>query len=345
MVVRIAGACAALAGPALDAQVIERHLPAIRAPQTKLPVLSATQVPEDDHPIGPVLRAIAILDADEPITKSVSDGIHIPATLPRSGRLVASLRLLLGQPLSLRLIAKAEALVTQHYRAAGLPFVAVSTPEQELTGGTLQVRVTQYRVGSVLVRGVSAHEASQLHDLVRLMPGAPVSSWALTQDLDWLNRYPFRHVEASFTPGAAAGATEVTLSAVRGRPWQAYGGYATSDAPSTGASRLYAGVLVGDLLGRDSTTSVQATTSSLGGDPRYLSIAAQVDRPLGARRDLELTIDGVRTQREGDAFATRTIVREAGLVYRWALPPFLRGNARIGFQARWFSAAVRFGGE
>jgi hemolysin activation/secretion protein len=340
-----AAACAALAGSALDAQVVERHLPAIRALQTNLPALPAAQVLEDDRPIGPILRAIAVTDADEPMLKSVSDGVHVPATLPRSRRLSLSLCLLIGQPLSLRLIARAEALVTQHYRAAGLPFVAVSTPEQELTGGILQVRVTQYRVGSVFIRGVSAREAGRLRDRIRLMPGAPVSSWVLAQDLDWLNRYPFRHVEASFTPSAAAGATDVTLNAARGRPWQAYGGYATSDAPSTGASRLYAGILVGDLLGRDSITSVQATTSSIDGDPRYFSIAAQVDRPIGARSDLELSIDGVRTHREADTFAMRTTVREAGLVYRWALPASVRGNARIGVQARWFDSTLRFGGE
>jgi hemolysin activation/secretion protein len=53
----------------------------------------------------------------------------------------------------------------------------------------------------------------------------------------------------------------------------------------------------------------------------------------------------VWTHRNLDAFATRTTVREAAIAYRWALPPGLRGNARIGLQARWFDAAVRFGGE
>ena len=50
----------------------------------------------------------------------------------------------LGKPVSLRLIAEIEAETANWFRAKGMPFVSIFAPEQEITGGVLQFRVTEF---------------------------------------------------------------------------------------------------------------------------------------------------------------------------------------------------------
>ena len=73
------------------------------------------------------------------------------------------LRPYLGQPLSRKLIAEIEAAIARQYRDLDYPFVSLSTPEQEITGGVLQIRVVEFRTGKVAVKGAKSDaEAARL---------------------------------------------------------------------------------------------------------------------------------------------------------------------------------------
>ena len=357
-----------LCGPASGAraQALERNLP----PQTQpapadIIAPDATPREQDATPIGPPVRAIVLLGPTEAPRSGPFEGIAAaPATRLSGARAQASLHRFLGQPLSRRLIAQVQATVALDYRRAGYPFVSVSTPAQELTAGVLQVRVVEFHLGQVSIRGAERTPQSYLRSRIRAQPGSPIASADLSEDLDALNRYPFRRVDATFTPGAALGQSDLILNVTESRPWSVYAGYANSGSPSTGWDRYFAGAQIGGLLGRDSLVSNQVTASADAlfeksrpfngvSHPRYLSDALSVTAPINARGQVEGSFDWVETNQTshqpGATFVLRQTTFESRIGYRFALSN-LGGNfrgwgdARFGIEAKHQDAETLFGG-
>jgi hemolysin activation/secretion protein len=266
----------------------------------------------------------------------------------------------LNRPLSRKLIAEVQAAVVEAYRRAGYPFVSVSTPAQELTGGVLQVRVIEFRAGQIVIKGAQRTRPAYLASRIRLKPGDTIAADDLSEDLDTLNRYPFRHVDATFTPGAGLGQSDLILNVVETRPRSAFAGYANSGSPSTGWDRYFAGFEVGGLLGPDSLISDQATASSDAmfeknrpfngvSHPRYLSDAVSVTAPTGPRAQIEASFDWVASDAAADPFVLRQTTYEARLGYRFAISNLGEtfrgfGEARFGLEAKHQETETLFGG-
>ncbi|HTM80136.1 ShlB/FhaC/HecB family hemolysin secretion/activation protein [Asticcacaulis sp.] len=340
------------------AQVIERHLP--ETPQvTTRALVTPNAVPNDQDatPIGPALQAIVLLGPDEAIHTDATAGITVggldrlqPAAVQADLR--SRLQPFLGQALSRKLIAEIEAGIAQDYRDLNYPFVSLSTPEQEIDGGRLQVRVIEFHAGDISVKGASDREAAYVQSRVALKSGDAINSRELTYDLDGLNRYPFRQVQAAFTPGQDLGASNMLLTVRKTKPWQAYGGYSNDGSPSTSFDRYFIGGAAGGLLGHDSVLSVQATASrdALAGetDPHYQSVALNYALPVGRRGLFEATADTVTTYQTSDPFTVRLKATEASFGYRAALSRLYgdRGvtDARFGIEARHQTGTTYFSG-
>ena len=346
---------------AAAAQAIERNLPPVpqaAAPPVLTPEpLSASQ---DDRPIAGPLDQVVLLGPDDavlPSSDAVRPGLDL-GRLDRASRrwLERALKPLLGKPLSRRLIGEVAAEVVRTYRRAGRPFVSVTTPPQEVGVGRLQLRVVAYTVGQLKVAGAGGPAAVRIEAAVRAPHGQPVDADALSQDLDWLNRYPFRTVTAAFSPGAAPGDTDLTLTATPSRPFQVYAGYADSGSPLTGRDRYFAGALVGLPLPVPTLVTYQFTGSpdvfhALGDlvgaeQPEYLSHSARVVSFIAPRQDLELTVDIIQTSQTAQAFQTRARILEAVLGYRFALSNLWRplaGDVVLGVEAKGETRTTYFG--
>ena len=122
-----------------------------------------------------------------------------------AARLSRALAGFIGRPLTRKLISDIEARIVTDYRRRNHPFVEVSAPEQELTAGILNLRVVEFRLGRVAVAGVRQSEAERLAGGVRAAPGATIDSGLLAQDLEWMNRNPFRTVEVALLPEQRSG--------------------------------------------------------------------------------------------------------------------------------------------
>ncbi len=341
-----------------QAQAIERHLP--ETPQGKPQTLvtpNAVPNDQDASPIGPALSSIVLLGPTETVHAQPSAGINVGAVdRLRSEKAVAEmaarLKPFLGQTMSRKLIAQIEAAIAQDYRDLNYPFVSLSTPEQEIDQGVLQVRVIEFRVDNVSVTGAPAGEADHIRREIGLQPGDAINARELTYDLDAINRYPFRQVQAAFTPGAELGETRLMLSASEQKPWQAYAGYSNDGSPSTSFDRYFVGGAVGGLLGHDSVLSAQATTSRdvLDGDkdPHYESLALNYSLPVGRRGLIEASGDTLTTYEVSDPFTVRLRESEASLGYRLAVSNFYddRGltDVRFGIETRHQTGSTYFSG-
>ncbi len=334
---------------AARAQVVERHLPP--PPPASSPRMAAPpslQASEDDRPIGPDLRGIVLVGPVDRLAASDTAGLDIAATLPRLQRpdVARKLQAFFGRPISRRLISQIEATVVRVYRRQGFPFVEVSTPAQEISGGVVQLRVIEFHIGQIAIRGAPAPEAARIAHGLRLASGEAVDDAALTQDLDWLGRYPFRQIEPAFTPGAEAGESNLELAVVERRPSQIAAGYDNSGSSAADQTRYFVGATVGGLLIADSLASVQITGSpdfwaSHGGPfgqshPTYESAAGRLIAPVGARSDVELSLDAVETNQSAQAFIVREQTLETALVWRAALANLvpLPGDVRIGVELK-----------
>jgi hemolysin activation/secretion protein len=361
LLLAIAGAGAILAAGQACAQAIERNLPpAPTAVAPRIAPPNAVPSTQDATPIGPALRAIVLLGPKEAPLQGPAAGIDL-SRAPRLTKDGAAFARFLGRPISRRLIAEIEAEIARRYRAKGFPFVSVSTPKQEITGGVIQVRVVEFHLGAKTAPGASAKDAPYVESRVRAQPGDPIDATQLAQDLDWLNRFPFRRTEAVFTSGSELGDTNLQLRTTESKPWSVYVGYANSGSPLTGWDRYFAGaqtVLPGL---HDAIVSYQFTGSgdalfddhrvfNSAPDPRYISDAGRLVIPTLARQDVEASFSYVQSNQpiqSQPGLATRQTTYEATLAYRSALSNLwavLPGEGAVGLEIKRQDAQTLFGG-
>lgn len=341
------GASCLLAIPMVaNAQAVERNLPpAPGADVLKLgPNALASQ--EDDTPIGPSLTGIVLLGPTTPLAAGSVSGIDAAAVSRlNTPEAQAELKPYLGRKLSKKLIAEIEATVASYYRRQGYPFVALQTPEQEITSGVVQFRVVEFSLGKVSVEGAEHSDAAYLTGGLRVTPGQPINGDHLGEDLDWLNRNPFRRADAVFTPGRELGESDLKLQVNEDRRWRVYGGYANSGTPSTGRDRYFAGVSA--LLGQDTVVSYQFTGGSDGltKDPKYASHAARVFAPFAPRQAIEVTVSAVESNIAVAAFDIKQTTVETTIGYVGAMSNFsdLQGDISGGVELKRQKREIFFG--
>lgn len=145
------------------------------------------------------------------------------------------------------------------YRASGRPVVDVVVVEQDITSGVIQLAVVEAVLGEVRVEGARYFKPEFLKGQVRLIPGAPIEANTLTNDLNWLNKNPFRTVDVIYTPGTKVGESDLILRVQDRRPWRVYTGYEDSGNDLTGDNRWSMGFNYGNLWGLDHQLSYQWT--------------------------------------------------------------------------------------
>jgi hemolysin activation/secretion protein len=351
---------ASLAASGAMAQAIERNLPpAPPAAGSDIAPPNIVAASADATPIGPALTSLVILGPKDAVVAAPLKGVDVlrdPALAKDSRRLAR----FLGKPISRKLIGEIEAQIAIAYRDRGYPFVNLSTPPQELTGGALQIRVVEFRLGTVTPLGAKGRDGAYEESRIRLKPGEEINTNTLAQDLDWLDRYPFRNAQAVFSPSKTPGATDLQLQTTYTKPWSIYAGYANSGSSLTGFDRYILGAETTVPFLKDSLVSYQFTGSdnalfnhngffNAASPPTYLSHAGRLVVPTLARQDVELTVDYVQTFEPlaTRGYDTRLNTLEATLAYRAALSDFvsfLPGEGVAGFEAKNELSHTLFGG-
>ncbi|WP_448664646.1 ShlB/FhaC/HecB family hemolysin secretion/activation protein [Sphingomonas sp. CJ20] len=333
--------------------------PTAPAPQIAAPdLLPASQ---DDTPLGAELRQLVLIYGEEAPAPAAASATPVDVTRVRylaDTGVRNALLPFIGRPISRKLIAQIEAVIARKSRAAGRPFVSLSTPEQEITGGVLQIRVTEFKAGTINVEGVEGPAARRVKAGVRLDSGAPIDTDRLGEDLDWLNRNPFGEVGARFAPAAGkTGVTDLTLAVRRTRPVRAYAGWNNSGSDSTGTDRFFVGTMARIPLLEGAYASYQLTGSKdfwyqdgkvYRSQPRYVAQGLRAYIPTGPRDNIELTLsDALTNQKINADFSVRQRTTEATLGYRSALSnlgiPAGFGDALVGVEFKRQSRKVFFG--
>lgn len=151
--------------------------------------------------------------------------------------------------------------IALYFRKRGQPFVDVSVLPQDVTGGVLQILVLQAKVGRIRVLGNKWFRSERTASGMRSKPGDDLDVDIIGDDLDWLNRNPFRQVDLVYVKGTEFGRANLLLKQVDQFPFRVYGGFDDSGTRQTQNERLSLGADWGDVLGGDGVASYQFLTS------------------------------------------------------------------------------------
>jgi hemolysin activation/secretion protein len=194
-------------------------------------------------------------------------------TLVTSATIDTALRPLTGPDRAFDDIQRAVQAVEQAYRDAGFTAVTVSVPEQELSDGTVRLRVAEVVIGSVTIVGNRHFSDDNVRaSLGRLQPGRAPELQALSESVQLANDNPAKQVSVSLAEGAVAGTVDAKVAVTDHDPlrW-----LATLDNTGTSASGQWrTGVAVqhANLFGRDQVGTLAYTTTPDGPSGMHLNV-------------------------------------------------------------------------
>lgn len=165
----------------------------------------------------------------------------------------------LGEPVSLLSLKELNRDVVAFYANNDYPVVDVVIPEQDITGGVVQLVVVKGRLGQVRAEGNEYFSDELLSSKIRTDDGEVLREKAILSNLRWMNRNPFRHTDLVYTRGQQQGETDLILRTQDRFPLRVYGGYEDSGNRQTGDNRWLLGFNWGNVFGLDHQLNYQFT--------------------------------------------------------------------------------------
>lgn len=165
----------------------------------------------------------------------------------------------IGTPVSLASLDIMVRDVIRAYRDSGRPVVDVLLPEQDITPGVVQLVVIEGQLSRIRVEGVDAEYEDYLRRQMTIQKGDEIRTKQIQQDLNWLNKSPYRKVDLIYAPGYEFGETDIILRVVEANPFWYYFGYENSGTEILGEDRFVMGFNWGNLFGPDHGLSYQLT--------------------------------------------------------------------------------------
>jgi hemolysin activation/secretion protein len=159
-------------------------------------------------------------------------------------------------------IQRALEALEERYRDAGWGVVQVSLPEQDITKGVVQFRVTEARLGKVVVEG-NRHfsDANVRRSVPALVEGATPNSRATGRNLQVAAENPAKQTTVLLRAGEQEREVDAVIKVADERPWKASASVDNTGSAETGKYRFNLGFLHANLFDRDHTLTAQYITS------------------------------------------------------------------------------------
>ncbi|WP_168927535.1 ShlB/FhaC/HecB family hemolysin secretion/activation protein [Nitrincola alkalilacustris] len=159
-------------------------------------------------------------------------------------------------------IESARAAVQEAFIARGYGAVQVMIPEQEITGGHVQLRVVEAKLAEVQVTGNQHFDVANIrYSLPQLREGESPNTVALSRSLALANESPGKQTAVSLATGAQPGEILARVRVEDRKPWSLTLGADNTGSPSTGSARVYTIYRHHNLFNRDQQLAAQYITS------------------------------------------------------------------------------------
>ncbi len=290
-----------------DDQLCAPDIPESTQPEQLIEILPDTPVERDaaNQVVLQALKGVVLLSNPDNLFLGGWSGeegivlgeVEIPGD---QTALIAELNEFLGRAVTFRDLVEIRRLVERWFIQHDLPVIQViAPPGQDITSGVVQYAVVTGHMGEMRVEGAEYNDPTWLISQMGVEPGEQLSSRAINQQLDWLNRNPFREVNALLGPGEEFGVTDVTLKVKDRKPRRFFARYENTGTAITGRDRWVAGFNLGNLWQRDHMFSYQYTSSF---NSRHLKAHAFDYRiPLPWQHMVELSGAYVRSKPKVDS--------------------------------------------
>jgi hemolysin activation/secretion protein len=320
-------------------------------PPTDTPQVSP--LPASDQVVLPALKGLVFIPDPEALRKEGlpnATGISAPGLpLLSDPGFTAKVSPYIGGKVTLGDLDKIAEIVTAWYKDHDQPFMSVTIPPQNITTGTVQVVVMQYRVGLVKAEGNTWFAGDLLVRESGLEPGETLTLAGVQEGLDRLNSNPFRNVSTVFQPGADTGTTDVILKTEDRLPLRLYASFDNAGTANLGRGEWSVGANWGDALGLDEAVGYQFTRSISG---RFDAHSVNWNAPLPWND--RLVIFGSYEQERpdtGPVFDNTGESGQAGLRYIHPLPLLnlapgasLAESIQLGYDFKTTNNNLEFGG-
>lgn len=200
------------------------------------------------------------VQARPPVPEDGLDVSKVPTLQTPEARKVVDEHL--GKPVSMASLILLVASLNLYYSKTDLPFVSITLPEQDITGGVVQVLVIEGKLGEIKIEGAKYFSKDLYRSQLRLKPGELIRKSAIDEDVDWINRNPFRRAGLFVEWGEEVGTTNLVLRVRERFPLRVYGGYNNAGTKTTGEDRMLFGVNWGNAFGLGHQLNYQFTGST-----------------------------------------------------------------------------------
>lgn len=148
------------------------------------------------------------------------------------------------------------------YRKKGYSTVQVYLPEQELTQGTVVLKVTEAAIGKVEVSGNRYFDTPNIRaSLPALKEGTIPNTRAMSESVQLANENPAKQVEVLLSIGDEEGKIDAKVNVTDEKPLKFYATLDNSGTLETGRHRLGVAMQHSNLFNQDHTLSLAYTTS------------------------------------------------------------------------------------
>jgi hemolysin activation/secretion protein len=327
-------------------RVAPKPLPQVERPAT-LPSPEDRQL-TDDAPVLARLDGIVLLNKADQVRPN--GWSHVTAVKSEGSGLISSPRLasrlspFLGKPATFGKLQEICAEIVRFHRDNNRPVVDAQLPEQNVTNGVVQILVIEGRVGRILAEDQRWFPESRMIGGIRSRAGDSIEANRLLDDLNWINRNPFRRSELLFRKGESGGETDLVLKTTDRFPFRPYLGYDNWGTDLTGNHRLQAGFTWGNAFSLDQNLSYQFSTAP---DPKsFTAHAASWTIPLPWRNVLDFYGSYARSRpEEADVdFDAKSL--QLGALYTIPLPSLqgMKHEVSLGLEFKQSNNNLLFGG-
>lgn len=220
----------------------------------------SSALPADETPLLTALEGIVLVADTTPasLERLVTgvDASAVPLAQPQA--IVAHLQAAIGQPASMASLQRLADGVTRLLREQGRVFVSVWIPPQDLTRGVVRVAVRPAHMEEPLqVTGAEHFSPASYLTWMRQQPGEEPDARRLQEDIDWINRNPFRNATLAAERGSTPDSTRLSLRVRERRPFRVFAGADNTGTETTDEQRIFAGLNWGNAFGRGDQLSYQ----------------------------------------------------------------------------------------
>ena len=148
------------------------------------------------------------------------------------------------------------------YVKAGYSTVQVSVPEQELTGGTVRLQVTEAVISSITIRGNNHFDEANIRaSLSRLEIGHAPRLGAISESIQLANESPAKQIGVSLSEGDKPGNIDATVTVNDNNPLRLITTLDNTGSSASGRWRTGVALQHANLFNRDQVGTFAYTTS------------------------------------------------------------------------------------